>query len=1486
MDWNTAKRGFTALVISLLVLSPVVPFFSFTQPASAGTATISKTGEITSSNSRGVYLDNKNDILYIADYSDGLTIMNVSDPSNPSQIANLAASSFPGNPSDVQKVGDYVYVSDFSGNITSVDVSNLSNPAVVESINHPTNPADNIYSFEITSDGGTIIAPAYGDGRLDSISINSGSMSYLDSIQTDTDAVLFNVALDGGTAYYGAHNSNGGEAYSVDISDPSGMVNLSSVTYSSSSSDTQGIAAKDGYVYLSTAVKELHVIDATTPDSMSYVTQKSPSYSGDFGIEIKGSHLFQTVQSGTTSYGFYVWDISNPSSPSADDYILDSNMGGAWGIATNQKTAYMSSMGNVGVYDTGLPEVKSKYSVSGTVTDQSGNSIDGATVEITDTSDGSAVTTTTTDSTGAWSTSLANGTYNVTVKKRLYSSVTTEITVDGGPVSGVNQTIAYNGVLDDFEDGDLSGWSNTGSASISSIAYDSNHSMKLSGSTDPSLDFTNDTYPSLSYRVKIDADSTDNEFFNWRNTGNKDAIATKVQRNSTTGELEFWVYDGSWVQYGNSTDTSAHVRIEASNINYSSDTFDIAAYINGSKVGERTGSAFANPSDKIGKATIGAPDSTTVNYFYDDVWADRTIVSTGGASGGGVSARVVTCPAANPDCQNPSGAPDGTVVEIYGVDRSQISPGKLESVTERAEEIRSNLRSWNTSELGWNPNRALTGSSGDYAEASGNYVAIHRKSEWGLTQWSDEPKLGNPKLVAPADKSFIVSIWDPEKTGWPQDGVNDDLTGKTQNGTIVFEQLDMSGGSAETFTVQTDGVYDVGGLGGKHHYAEVSLPRGFYRVSAKGSPFSMVISVGNPADARKVVTSDLRNEKDKLTNRASEIKDLMDQKKVVQITTTTYTKNGSAGHFNASVPSGVEVVTVQAYTPTVDKYKIADPANASIQDMREIASLDSYNGSIIYTPRAKELAVPSSGNTVRAIEAGSSPFMDPSRFQNKTEWLKDLFANASINPANYLESLDGKSKEELKELRNQLASLKNQNSAIRGRYQELLDQYGESQNETEQLKNEIKALNQAVNELEGELKAEQTESTYENGTISATIPFNGELDPSAVAVTANYVSIGETHTVPEKYVSVDKRAGRGDQVIIEDYPVVNNSSLITFSVAVSGEDGEGVGEVKVPVRNPNFQGKFLNLESVSVSTIQPGPTEQVTMTVPQPSEGAQIQNVTATVSGPNGPVNVTTTDKPRSLAFTTNGPGSYFVQVDIQDTENNTWTERFTLHAIGTNTENPASIMAVEGYTGEFAVAGAGLNGGAVEVDANTMTVSAIASADSVPSRVHVHTEGLSADYENTHVRLLKQSSGEPVQINRHATVVLHTAKLPENAILYRNDGTPIGHGEETKGGVWRNTENGTTIRTWTDANGEVTVETIKNPTWIDRGLYWARTNSPVDLPSLFTVPAPTVPFQIPDFNLVLTVQVQPLALADTADAASAALADGPTSGLSGGVPA
>lgn len=118
-----------------------------------------------------------------------------------------------------------------------------------------------------------------------------------------------------------------------------------------------------------------------------------------------------------------------------------SNTDAVKGVGINEEESsvkiYHGTSSGVKKIDTGETLTSS---VSGTVTDDSGNPISQANITVEDTSDGSVVYETQTDANGDWSTELGDGDYAVTAQKYGYEKNTTTFSVAGSAVQ-IDQTL-------------------------------------------------------------------------------------------------------------------------------------------------------------------------------------------------------------------------------------------------------------------------------------------------------------------------------------------------------------------------------------------------------------------------------------------------------------------------------------------------------------------------------------------------------------------------------------------------------------------------------------------------------------------------------------------------------------------------------------------------------------------------------------------------------------------------------------------------------------------------------------------------------------------------------------------------------------------------------------------------------------------------------------------------------------------------------------
>ena len=96
------------------------------------------------------------DYAYVADGTSGLTIINIEDPTNPTYVYNYDT---PGNSRDVTISGNYAYVADGANGVTIINMEDSTNPTLAG--NYDTGG----YAYEVTTSGGYAYV-AYGANGL------------------------------------------------------------------------------------------------------------------------------------------------------------------------------------------------------------------------------------------------------------------------------------------------------------------------------------------------------------------------------------------------------------------------------------------------------------------------------------------------------------------------------------------------------------------------------------------------------------------------------------------------------------------------------------------------------------------------------------------------------------------------------------------------------------------------------------------------------------------------------------------------------------------------------------------------------------------------------------------------------------------------------------------------------------------------------------------------------------------------------------------------------------------------------------------------------------------------------------------------------------------------------------------------------------------------------------------------------------------------
>jgi len=842
----------------------------------------------------------------------------------------------------------------------------------------------------------------------------------------------------------------------------------------------------------------------------------------------------------------------------------------------------------------------------------------------------------------------------------------------------------------------------------------------------------------------------------------------------------------------------------------------------------------------------------------EDYWIDDLTVAGGGPTESNVNGTV--------ENQRGQGIANATVT-VTGIDREQlnVNPSELDS---RAQEILNELENSRPPEF--SADRTLVGGDGLFTDASTPYVAAHPKADWGLAAYTDTPQLGNPRVQLPAGEEIALSVWDPTSGGFLQDGVNSDLPGGTADDTdIVIESVDHTGDTVDTRTVETDTTYDVGLAGGEHQLATTSLPAGFYRVYPEDNPETgYVIVVGDPQDIANSIQTDLKNEAGQYTAQAEAAREYLNNDVLVQYTTTT----NANGSFSVDVPDSVTRVSVQAHKAPPGLQQ--DPQNTSLQDVREFYAVTDYNGSYVVPAEAGTYSVPTNDITIDVVETEAPKFADLGRFSNATEAFQALLQNLSYSdlPGPIQQRLDELDRGQLEETSERLQLLTNQNSELEARVEELtnrdLSEITINDSSDEELREQIQAQQQAINELRSTIESSESTAEVASGAANSSATFAESLTEEQVRVVAQFPN-GTSKEVPMEYITVDQSVGSivgqgGTQVAVENYPV-GDASGVQFAYTVATE--KGIGKTSTSATDPTADA--IGLDAISLSSLRPGPDEQVDVTLVGDDE-TQVMNITnVRAVAPDGTELDTSTDGPQTATFTTSGEGRHYVEVEFQTASGGQGTLTHRIAAADVDQDMPPGVRVKQTPFGTLAVVGDGYEAGSVEVSngGQQIDVTAQVGADAdAPARTHLYAHG--ADLPPTSTLSVDIVRGDQQRaVQRHIEVTAHLPAISsDKATLYRGDDALPREGEGKLASVSTSADE-TTIVTVTDARGSLQLETNSNPGRFERISWWIDRNTPdFSLGILGQVPVlPTLP--VPDVSGSITATSIQATAAPTIDA-------------------
>lgn len=308
-------RGFVAIL--LFMAAP-----SFAQDS----LNVRRIGQMTASG-QAVAVEVRDTFAYVADGTDGLRVLNISNPSQPYEVSYYDT---PGSAREVTLVGDFAFIADRPNGVRVINVSNPLSPYEVGYIDTP-GSAESI----AISDGYAFVADGTSGLRIIDIS-NSAAPALVTAFDTPGDGLGLTVA--GGYAYVADGNYG---LRVINIQNPS-------APFEAGYLDTPGyswnVAVAGNYAYVADSHAGLRIVDVSNPATPTEVGSYLPPCCTR-EVAVAGHFVYMA----TAESGLRIIDVSNPAAPGEVGYY--DTPGPAIGITVVNHMAYVADFYQFGIYD-------------------------------------------------------------------------------------------------------------------------------------------------------------------------------------------------------------------------------------------------------------------------------------------------------------------------------------------------------------------------------------------------------------------------------------------------------------------------------------------------------------------------------------------------------------------------------------------------------------------------------------------------------------------------------------------------------------------------------------------------------------------------------------------------------------------------------------------------------------------------------------------------------------------------------------------------------------------------------------------------------------------------------------------------------------------------------------------------------------------------------------------------------------------------------
>ncbi len=263
-------------------------------------------------------------IAYVAAYANNtITAIDVSDPTNPSQIGYITDNTYLDGVRFLDVQGDYLYAGSIDQNPDYFVVINISNPRNMEIVGYDTgsyNGGNRLYNCQGIAAVGKYV---YVNGASDMFlvfDVSDPTDPLLVGYNSTTNAEIDNpweIEVHGDFAYIS--NSGNHSVTIINVTDPSHPRITGSYTNSTTLNLSRALTVRGSYAYATGLYADaLSIIDISDPTNPTQVGSliDSTELNGASGIKLAGDYAYI---SGINGARLAIVDISNPRAP----YLVD-----------------------------------------------------------------------------------------------------------------------------------------------------------------------------------------------------------------------------------------------------------------------------------------------------------------------------------------------------------------------------------------------------------------------------------------------------------------------------------------------------------------------------------------------------------------------------------------------------------------------------------------------------------------------------------------------------------------------------------------------------------------------------------------------------------------------------------------------------------------------------------------------------------------------------------------------------------------------------------------------------------------------------------------------------------------------------------------------------------------------------------------------------------------------------------------------------------